>query len=341
MERLTMEEIARLAGVSKSTVSKVFNNDERISVATREKVLKIAKKFNYRPSRVPRSLKTKRTKAVGLVLPNVMNPFFPGIIKGVEDVALENGYMVVFCNTDEQVEKETLYFQMFEDHWIDGIIISGVTGESEEEKKYIKDLHKKGIHVVLIDREIEGYFTNVVMIDNQGAAFKATKHLLDLGHRRIGFISAPLKIRIFTERLKGYKKALAETGVDFGKDLVIEGDQTSKSGEEAVRYFLSLKNPPTAIFATNDVMAIGALRELQRNNLKVPDDVSVVGFDDIPLASLVNPPLTTIAQPIYEIGAQAMKLLIRNIEKKDVVKSKIILDTKLVIRESTRRVEAG
>lgn len=339
MSRLTMEEIARLAGVSKSTVSKVFSNDERISATTRNKVLKIAKKFNYRPSKIPGSLKSKKTRAIGLMLPNIMNPFFPGIIKGVEDVALENGYMVVFCNTDEQIEKETLYFQMFEDRWIDGIIISGVTGESKEEKRYIQELHRKGIHLVLIDREIEGYFTNVVMIDNRGAAFKATKHLLDLGHRRIGLISAPLKIKIFTERHRGYREALAENGIDFDEDLVVEGDQTSRSGEEAVKYFLSLKNPPTAIFATNDVMAIGALRELQRNNLKVPQDVSVIGFDDIPLASLVSPPLTTIAQPIYEIGAQAMNLLIRSIEKKDLVKSKIILDTKLVIRESTEKVK--
>jgi len=243
--------------------------------------------------------------------------------------------MVVFCNSDEKLEKEALYFQMFEDRWVDGIIISGVTGKSREEKEYIQGLHKKGIPAVLIDREIEGYFTNIVMIDNEGAAFKATEYCLDLGHKRIGFISAPLDIKILADRFKGYRKALEEKRIEFDKSLVIEGNQTIQSGREATKQFLNLDAPPTAIFAVNDLMAIGTLKEIQERGLKVPEDISVVGFDDIPLASLVNPALTTIAQPIYEMGREAMSLLVKNIEKKDLTKSKIILDTKLIVREST------
>ncbi|KKL64205.1 hypothetical protein LCGC14_2167360, partial [marine sediment metagenome] len=234
-----------------------------------------------------------------------------------------------------KIEKEALYFQMFEDRWVDGIIISGVTGKSREEKEYIQSLHKKGIPVVLIDREIEDYFTNIVMIDNEGAASKGIYHCLDLGHKRIGLISAPLDIKIFSDRFKGYRKALEEKGIEFNQSLVIEGDQTTQSGREASKQFLSLDDPPTAIFALTDLMAIGALKEIQERGLKVPEDISVIGFDDIPLASLVNPALTTIAQPIYEIGREAMSLLIKNIEKKHLTKSKIILDTRLIVREST------
>jgi len=333
--KVSMDDVAKLAEVSKATVSKVFNNDESISQATRNKVLEAAKKFDYRPSLIPGALKTRKTKAIGLILPNVMNPFFPGIIKGVEDVAVESGYMVIFCNSDERLKKEALYFQMFEDRWVDGIIISGVTGKSREEKEYIQRLHKKGIPVVFIDREIESYFTSVVMIDNGGAAFKGTEHCLDLGHKRIGFISASLDIKIFTDRFKGYQKALEENGIEFDQSLVIEGNQTIQSGKEATKQLLSLDDPPTAIFAVNDLIAIGVLKEIQERGLKVPEDISVIGFDDIPLASLVNPALTTIAQPIYEIGREAVNLLIKNIEKKGLTKSKIILDTKLIVREST------
>jgi len=335
MKKVNIDDVAKLAEVSKSTVSKVFSNDERISQTTRDKVLEVARRLDYRPSLVPGALKTGKTKAVGLILPNVMNPFFPGIIKGVEDVAVENGYMVVFCNSDERLEKEALYFQMFKDRWVDGIIISGVTGKSREEKEYLQGLHKKGIPVVLIDREVEGYFNNIVMIDNKGAAFKATDYCLDLGHKRIGFISAPLEIKIFADRFKGYRKALQENGIEFDQRLVIEGNQTTQSGREATKQFLSLDDPPTAIFAINDLMAIGALKEIHERGLKVPEDISVVGFDNIPLASLVNPALTTIAQPIYEMGRESMSLLVKNIEKKDLTKSKIILDTKLIVREST------
>ncbi len=335
MKKINISDVAKLAGVSKSTISKVFSNDEKISQATKDKVLEIARKLDYRPSLIPGALRTGKSKAIGLILPNVMNPFFPAIIKGVEDVAVENGYMVVFCNSDEKIEKEALYFQMFEDRWVDGIIISGVTGKSREEKEYIQSLHKKGIPVVLIDREIEDYFTNIVMIDNEGAASKGIQHCLDLGHKRIGLISAPLDIKIFSDRFKGYRKTLEEKGIEFDQSLVIEGDQTTQSGREASKQFLSLDDPPTAIFALTDLMAIGALKEIQERDLKVPEDISVIGFDDIPLASLVNPALTTIAQPIYEIGREAMSLLIKNIEKKDLTKSKIILDTRLIVREST------
>lgn len=333
---MNIRDFAKLAGVSKTTVSMALNDDQRIPQKTKEKVLKAAKKFNYQPSMVARSLKSKKTKAIGLMLPSITNPFFPQILKGVEDIALKNEYSVVFCNFDEKIEKESLYFQMFENRWVDGIIFSGVTGDTQE-INYIKEIQEKGIPIVFIDRGLEGRFNDVIMIDNDEATYKGTRYLLDLGHRRIGFINGPAGIRIFDKRLQGYKKALQENGIELDKSLIVEDEQSSKTAESAVKQFLTQKRPPTAIFTTSDLVAIAVLRTVQKSSLKVPQDISVMGFDDIPLASLVNPSLTTIAQPIQEMGREALKLLVDGIERKDSPKRKIVLDTKLVVRESTAK----
>ncbi len=332
---LNIGEFAKHCGVSKTTVSMAFNDNPRIPQKTKKKVLEAAKKFGYQPSMIARSLRSKKTKAIGLMLPSITNPFFPQIVKGVEDAALKDGYSVVFCNFDEEIEKESLYFQMFENRWVDGIIFSGVTGDKQE-TNYIEEIQKKGIPIVFIDRGLEGHFNDVVMIDNDEATYKGTKYLLDLGHRRIGFINGPAGIRIFDKRLQGYKKALQNHGIELDESLIVEGEQSSKTAESAVRQFLA-QTLPTAIFTTSDLVAIAVLRAVQKSGLKVPEDISVMGFDDIPLASLVNPSLTTIVQPIQEIGREAFKLLADRIERKDSPKRKIVLDTELVVRESTAK----
>ena len=228
-----------------------------------------------------------------------------------------------------------MYFQILENRWIDGIIYSGVTGATEEEKQNVHAILEQKIPIVLVDREIEDYFTSAVLIDNKKAAFDANNYCIKLGHKQIGFIAGPLKTRIFMERFNGYKKALQKSGIEFNEDLVQEGDLTIKSGVSAAKKLLAKKRSLTVIFASSDSMAIGAIKEIQKEGLRVPEDISVIGFDDIPLASLVSPTLTTVAQPKYQIGAEAMNLLIRMIEEKEVPKSKIILDTKLIVREST------
>lgn len=271
------------------------------------------------------------------MFPDIVNPFFPEIMKGVEDVASENGYVVILCSSNEDSEKEFMYFHMFENRWIEGIIYSGVTGTGEGTRD-IRLILEQEIPVVLMDREIEDYFTSVVMIDNERAAYDATAYCLELGHEQIGFIAAPLKVRIFQKRLKGYRRTLQKYGIEFDENLVVEGDMTIKSGNIASKELLAREDPPTAIFASNDLMAIGAMKEIQGRGLKVPESTSIVGFDDIPMASLVTPALTTIAQPKYEMGVEAMNLLIRMIEKKGASKSKVVLDTRLVVRESAKRL---
>lgn len=336
-KEISISEVAKRAGVSKSTVSRILNNKGKFSKEVVERVRKIVKKYNYKPNILARSLRSRKTKAVGLILPSVTNLFFLEIIKGVEDIASQSSYIVILCDSDERKEKESMYFHMLEDRWVEGIIYSGVTGDTEQEKQNIEDLSKKNIPIVLIDREIEDYFTSAVLIDNKKAAFDATNYCINLGHRRIGFISGPLEVKIFLERLKGYRKALEKRGIEFDKNLVEEGSLTIESGILATRKLLAKKEPPSAIFASSDSMAIGAIKEIQKEGLKVPEDISVVGFDDIPLASLISPPLTTVSQPKYQMGREAMILLLRMIEEEKASKSKIILETKLVVRKSTSK----
>jgi len=335
----SIDDIAKYAGVAKSTVSRIISGKGQFSEKTKAKVLEAARKLNYRPSSIARSLKSKTTKAIGLMLPNITDPFYPEIIRGVEDVASQNGYIIVLCDTNESKKKESMYFEIFENRWIDGVIYTGITGEPEEEKHIYATL-KKRLPIVFIDREVEGHFACTVMIDNERAAFNATRYLLGLGHRKIGFIKGEKgkkEIRIFTQRFEGYKKALFEHKVEFDPELIVEGDLTMEGGALATKKLLDKDKYLTAIFASNDLMAIGAMREVQKRGLQVPEDISIIGFDDIPLSSLISPSLTTISQPKYEIGAEAAKLLLKMINSPEAPKSKIILDTKLVVRESTAR----
>ncbi len=331
----TITSVAKAAGVSKSTVSKVLNRQLGVSSKTRKKVLRVIDQFGYTPSIVAKSLKNKKTKAVGVILPNIINPFFAAMLRGIEDSAIRKGYVVVFCDSDDTREKESLYFQIFENRWVDGIIFSGTATDAEEEA-HIRKIQNKGIPVVLVDREIEAYFTNVVMVDNVRAAFEATTYLLDLGHRKIGHIAGPQEIKVFAKRLQGYKEALARCGVSVDLQLVRKGDLSIRSGESAARELMMKKVPVTALFCGNDLMAIGAMKEFQRNGLKIPQDVCLMGFDDIPLASLVSPSLSTVAQPSYQIGTTAIDLLVKSIEERSI-DNKVILPTKLILRESTKR----
>lgn len=333
-KRTTIIDVAAMAGVSNSTVSKVFAEHYRVSSKTRRKVLRAAQQLDYDPSMIARSLRSGRTRAIGLLVADIANPFYPKIVRGVEDVAFKNDYAVFVCDLNERLERESVYFRMFRNRWIDGVIFSGVEGVHQEER-HIHNMIENGVPVVAIDREIPGLFTDVIMIDNERSAFDATKHCIQLGHKRIGVITGPAKIRVFDRRYQGYRRALIEAGMSVNPNLIIQGHQTTAGGAGAAERFLDLVKPPTAIFATNDLMAVGALKALLDKQVKVPEEISVVGFDDIPLASLVSPALTTVAQPTYEMGKEAMSLLIERIEGKQGLRTKILLEAGLVIREST------
>ena len=297
-------------------------------------MLEAIKKLDYVPSVIARSLRKKVTHIIGVILPIMTNPFFVEIIRGVEEVAFNNKYRVILCDSAEEAERDVLYFEIFKNQLVSGVIYCGAIG-SLQEGKHIKGMRKRGIPIVLVDREIEEESTSMVTIDNELASFNATKYCLNLGHKKIAFIAGSLKVKKFQERLKGYKKALIQSGAGLNEELIKEGDMTIKGGRMATKELLKKRPFPSAIFASTDLMAIGALKETKENGLNVPGDISVIGWDDIPIASLVGPPLTTVAEPAYKMGKEAANLLFRQIKGEVDTGIKVILDTELVIRNST------
>jgi len=334
---MTIDDLARLAGVSKATVSLALNKDGRIPEATRKRITDLADAHGYRPSTVAKSLRKGTTKAIGLMLPDIINPFFPGILKGVEEVAAQNDFIVIFCNFDENEAKESVYFEMLKDRWVDGIIFSGITGGAEEQK-YVRAFEEKGVPIVFIDRGLEGHDGNLVQIDNYDAGYRAATYLIDLGHRRIAFVSGPEGISILRKRKDGYRKALADHRLEVDESLIIEGDISSATAVAAVERILDRPVKPTAIFATSDIVALSMQSELQKRGCRVPEDFSILGFDNLPITVIVHPTLSTVAQPFVEMGRQAMELLLALIQNKDSQRRKVLFNAEIIERESTRAI---
>ncbi|WP_326907682.1 LacI family DNA-binding transcriptional regulator [Sedimentibacter sp. MB31-C6] len=337
--KITIKEVAKEAGVSIATVSMIINKkDKNITDATRMKVLEVVKKHNYIPNAMAGSLVTQRTNIIGLILPDITNPFFPGIARGAEDKANKSGYSIIFCNTDDQLEVEEKYIENLTKKMVDGIIIA----HSSNSKKMPKILERCKAPVILIDRDF--YSENIrgkVLVDNLNGAYKGVNYLIKNGYKKIAFLSGSLKTRTATDRLEGYKMALKDNSIKFNELLVKSGEYRIEWGKNGVKKLLSTNEDFDSIFCGNDLIAIGAMKELKENGYHIPEDIGVMGFDDIYMAGLVDPPLTTIRQPIYEMGYKAMELLIDNINNKNnkisnpqKMKS-IILETKIIERNST------
>ncbi|TCO68655.1 LacI family DNA-binding transcriptional regulator [Caldanaerobacter subterraneus] len=336
---VTIKDIARLANVSVTTVSRVINNKpEGVSEETRQKILKLVKELGYQPNAIARGLVTKKTKTIGLIIPDISNPFFPDIARGVEDSAHIYGYNVFLCNTDDNLEKESEYIRALKEKYVDGIIF---TSSVPSDYQHIMELVRDGVPIVMMDRRMESEEIYGVFIDNYEGGYLATKHLIDLGHRKIGCITGPLKVKNARERLEGYKRALLDNGIEVDERLIFEGDYKINSGIIGTEKLLNDNKDITAIFACNDLMAYGAYKTIRSYGYKIPDDISVVGFDDILLSQIMEPQLTTIRQPAYDMGLTAARMLIKLIEGKKVSKKIIIFKPQLVIRQSTASVDEG
>lgn len=335
----TIKDVARQAGVSITTVSHVINETRFVSEKLTQKVYDAMDDLNYRPNIIARSLRSGRTKTIGLVIPDISNPYFADFSRRIEDKGYEHGYNVILCNTDENLAKEERYVDGLISKQVDGLIFfsSGVN-------KSFKDNPNKGdIPIVVTDRESEGIASDVVLIDNYQGGYEATRYLISIGHRRIACISGPSMIRPSAQRVDGYLKALDEAGIPFDDALLRMGDLRYYGGEEQMKIIMKLPEPPTAVFACNDMMALGAIRTIREAGCSVPDDYSIVGFDNTPLSKYVTPQLTTISQPVKEMADLAVELLIEKIKIREDQKHKkellpeykrIVLDTELVIRES-------
>lgn len=333
-KRVTRDDVAHHAGVSSSTVSYVVNNGPRpVSKYTREKVLRAIKELGYRPDAVARNLRRQATNTVGLIIPDTCNTYFAEVAEGIESVAYEKNYMVVFCNSNYKLERELSYIDHLYSERAAGIIIIPATSSAEP----MNLLHKYKIPTVSLDRSAGGVDVPSVIANNFHGGFLATEHLLSLGHKRIACISRPVDLSHAEDRVRGYLAALEDAGIQHDPSLLARGGFRMENGKLAMKQLLDLAEPPTAVFCYNDMMAIGALRYAHERGLSVPGDISVVGFDDITESSYTCPALTTIHQDKFKMGRSGMKLLLDLINKK--IEDEPIklppLELKLVVREST------
>lgn len=334
---ITIKDIAKRANVSTATVSRVINNkSEGISPQTREQILAIIKEMNYQPNALARGLITRKTSTIGLILPDITNPFFPELVRGVEDSANKAGYSVFLCNSDDNVKKEKKYIQLMKEKKVDGIIFSSSATYSEE---HYDDLIRSDIPVVLIDRGTENTSYSGVFLKNFEGAYLATKHLTDLNHKRIGCIAGPEAIWNSSVRLEGYKQAIRDAGIPVDENLIAIGDYRMEGGFATAKRLLE-EQRVSAIFACNDLMACGVYEAAQLLDLRIPVDLSVVGFDDIMLIKTLTPKLTTIRQSTYMMGKEAAKLLIQQVTKKGTKPKSVYVEPELIIRESTRDYQA-
>lgn len=330
MAQSTIQDVAKAAGVSVATVSRVINNSTSVSAGTKELVLGAVKRLDYRPNLLGRNLRRTETRLILVLLPNISNPYYSRLVKGIEDVGHRNGYNVMLCNTDSDPGREKLYLDLLKNRLADGVIFMAPSlGRNELTET------GKSFPVVQCSEYKEGARVSHVSIDNSAAAQKAVKHLLALGHRRIGMISCDNDFLSTAHREEGYRKALLDVGIKPEEELVRDGDYSFKSGLRAAGQLLSLRDRPTAVFCISDLMAVGAIRAAKDNGLRVPEDFAVVGFDNISLASMYDPMLTTISQPKYDLGATAMELLLRQIRGEMKEPQDLVLEFELIIREST------
>jgi DNA-binding LacI/PurR family transcriptional regulator len=324
----TIRDVARQAGVSPATVSRWMNGRLVVKPSTAERISAAVKQLRYVPSLVARTLVTKESRTIGLLLADISNPFFAALARAVEDAAQERGYAVIVCNSDSNPEKEAGYIRLLNRKYIDGILfLSNSPGGSG-----LKAALKEEIPIVVVDEAIEGVKAPGVFTDNVQGAYDAVTHLIHLGHRRIGHVTGP-PVYSTPLRLHGYRRALEDNGLPFDSALVRVADFQTEGGRRAARMLLNLPQRPTAIFAGNDLMALGAIQAAWEAGLRVPEDLAIVGFDDIPLASAFVPPLTTVAQPLTDMGRVAVDMLVRRIEGKPA-RRRVILPCTLRVRQS-------
>jgi LacI family transcriptional regulator len=325
---VTRKQVADRAAVSEATVSYVVNNGPRpVAAATRARVLKAIQELGYHPSDVARSLRMQRTSTIGLVVPDTANPFYGEIARIIENVGYANGYTVILCNSNLDSAREAGYVNLLRTKRAEGVVIIPTNEDT------VAQLLQANIRAVVLEYEIDGAYC-LVVDDYQGGCIVA-EHLLALGHRRVGCITRAGDKTSSQKRLDGYKAALLNAGVTLDERLVVESEAEIAAGEAAALALLDRPNPPTAIFAHNDTMALGVLSASRKRGLCVPGDVSVVGFDDIVQAAYVNPPLTTVAYPKRPIGEQAARLLIDLIEGKAIEPHTAVLGVELIRRDST------
>jgi LacI family transcriptional regulator len=325
----TLKDVAEHAQVSKATVSRVLNNNPNVAEELRVRVLESIRLLGYQPNRAARRLRASVSEVLGLIISDIENPFFISVVRGVEDAAYASQMSVVLCNTDEDPVKQQMYLRVMQAERVAGLIISP-TNVNED----FTELKQLGIPVILLDRRTDKFETDAVTIDNVGGAYLAVKHLIDLGYERIGTIGGSPHLTTGRERYEGYRKALHAAGLKTDEKLIKVGDFKTGSGYYLAKELIGLPQPPQAIFVANNLMTLGTLRALRENDVRVPQDMALVGFDDMPWSSELCPPLTAVSQPAYELGQETVQLLLRRLANSEAPIRTVTLQPRLVVRES-------
>jgi len=333
MSRINIRHIAKRAGVSIKTVSRVLNNDIYVKKETKEKIINIINELNYIPNRIAKSLSSGVSNNIGFIIPDITNPFFPEIVKGASDILLSKGFYLHLCNADNNPESEDSFIRDLESMWVGGIILA----PSYSENRNLEILKNTKVPLIIIDREIKNINKDLIVINNQKGAYEITKYLIENNHKKIIFLGGPSYTMTAQNRFKGWKKAMQEANI-LDTNLSFWGDFAIESGYKMMENILNTPSSVDAVFACNDLIAIGAMEAIDNKGLKIPDDISIIGFDGIYISKFTKPKLSTYQQPIYEIGKIAAELLINRIEKTEKAKMKrLVIDGNLIIRETVAR----
>jgi LacI family transcriptional regulator len=330
----TIVEVAKRARASTGTVSNVIRGTVRVSPGLRARVEAAIRDLDFHPNEIARSLKVNQTYMLGMVLPDITNPFFPQVLRGAEDKALERGFLLVAANTDEQIERECRILSALRSRRVDGILLAPTRGKDIH---HVRKAMESGIPIVCLDRLPGGIKMDAVMLDNVRGAQDCVRHLIRTGYCRIAIITGSLGLGVARERLRGYEQGLREAGIEVSKELILEGDFREKSGYLLGKELLLRLVRPTAILVSNGVMALGVLQAFEELGVRCPEDVAIATFDDLAGDRAFHPRLTVVSQPGYEIGALGATLLMDRIEGKLTKKPFVIrLPPALIVRDSTR-----
>ena len=337
--RATIKDVAVAAGVSTTAVSLVLNGKKsNISEKTRKQILEVVEKLQYRPNHIAMSMVTKTTRTIGLILPDISNIYFSELSKLIEQACYRYGYNVLYGNTHDMANRDIEYINIFLDRNVDAIIVILSNSIDEHLRDIQKLIANSGTPFIVVDRKLDVDTGATVVVNQQLGGYLATQHLINLGHRIIGCITGPVNVHSSIERLNGYKAALDDAGIPIQDNLIFEGDFHRESGMEALPYLLG--SGVTAIFAFNDMMALGVYKQASFYNLSIPDNLSLVGYDDIFITDFLTPPLTSIEQPVKKLADEAVNQVFQAIDKKNGSNSFIIFDPVLKVRGSTKHIDA-
>lgn len=323
---ITIKDIAKKSGVSRATVSRVLNNSGYVKEETRQNILEIMNDLNYTPSAIARSLSTNKTNTIGVIIPQISDPFFGDVIRGISEVATTNDLNIFLCNTDDDAQKELKFLEILQQQRIQGIIITPTLAKDKGNKIFLKKLNDLGIPIILVDGFIKYNDFSGVFIDHVQGGFDATNALIEEGHKKIAIITGRMDTRPGRERFEGYKEALLSNDIKLEDKYVMLGDFSYESAYNITKEILELEDRPTAIFVTSNMMILGCIKALNEYNLKIPEDISIIGFDKIDVLNIIGMSISSVNGPTHEIGRIAINMLIDALNSKD---NKIIKRTTL------------